>query len=58
MMRVFNTDLSEEERKHAIIVHPVDNYYYKAINFGYNNYRFIEKIDIVDSVNDYLDRRL
>ena len=38
-----NTDLSQEDRKHAIITKAIGDYYYTIINRGFNDYTIIKK---------------
>ena len=43
IMRVFNSpDITDEERKHALITRPIRNKYYTVVNYGYGNYKLID----------------
>lgn len=47
IMRVFNSpDITEEERKHALITRAIRNKYYTVVNYGYDNYKLIDMWDI------------
>ena len=43
VMSELNTNLSPEDRKHAIITKPIGNYYYTIVNYGFNDYKIIDK---------------
>lgn len=43
VMSRLNTDLSQEDRKHAIITKAIGNYYYTIVNRGFDNYVIIKK---------------
>ena len=44
MMSVFNSpDITEEERKSATITRAIRNDYYTVVNYGYDNYKLIDK---------------
>ena len=47
----FNTNLTNKERKKKIISRYVGNYYYKAKNNGFNDYKFIGRYLIDDLYN-------
>lgn len=47
IMDELNTNLSEEDRKHAIITKTIENYEYTFINKGFNNYIFVERTKIL-----------
>lgn len=44
IMSELNTNLSEEDRKHAIITKTIGNYEYTFINKGFNDYIFVKKV--------------
>lgn len=47
IMRVFNSpDITEEERKHALITRAIRNKYYTVVNHGYDNYKLIDMWEI------------
>ena len=47
MMRVFNSpDITDKERKHALITRAIRNKYYTIVNYGYDNYKLIDVWEI------------
>jgi hypothetical protein len=44
IMSELNTNLSEEDRKHAIITKTIGSYEYTFINKGFNDYIFVKKV--------------
>ncbi len=43
VMSELNTNLTEEDRKHAVLVKHIGNYEYTIVNRGFNNYTVIKK---------------
>lgn len=44
-----NNNLSDEDRKHGVIVKYIDNYRYTVINYGFDSYRIVGK-SMINSV--------
>ena len=42
-MSELNTHLTETERNERILAKPIGNYVYTFINYGFDEYRFIDK---------------
>lgn len=53
----FDNNLSDEERKMALINRPIGNYYYTAVQKGHNQYRIIDK-SLIDKPKDIVDEVL
>lgn len=47
-----NTHLSEEERSQKLVMKPIGEYIYTAINRGFNDYIIIAKRPIIPAVED------
>ena len=47
VMSKLNTDMSDEDRKHALISKPIGDYVYTIINRGFDNYTIIRKDKIL-----------
>ena len=47
IMSELNTNLSDEDRKHAVITKVIGDYEYTIINKGFNNYIFVERTKIL-----------
>lgn len=41
-----NTHMSDEDRKHALVSKPIGNYRYTFINKGFDDYVFVDKVEI------------
>lgn len=41
IMSALDTDVTEEDRKHAIWIRSIRNYRYMIINYGYNDYKIV-----------------
>lgn len=54
VMSEFNTNMSDEKRKHAIVTKPIDSYNYTIINKGFDNYVVIKKSKINDDIDGYV----
>ena len=50
VMSEFNTHMSAEDRKHAIVSKPIGNYWYTIINRGFDNYTVIGKRPIDSNI--------
>jgi hypothetical protein len=46
-----NTNLTNTERKKKFVARAIGNYYYKARNNGFNNYKFIGRY-LIDDLYD------
>ena len=47
VMSKLNTDLSDEDRKHAVIYKPIGDYIYKVVNRGFDDYVIVGKEEIL-----------
>ena len=45
-MSELNTHLTQEERGKKIVSKRIGNYLYVFINYGFNNYKFVDKIKL------------
>jgi hypothetical protein len=43
IMSQLNTFMSDEDRKHALVIKPIGNYYYTVINHGFDDYIIVGK---------------
>lgn len=46
VMRAFNTDMSEEDRRHRVVAKAIGDYVYYIINHEYDDYVIIGKYPI------------
>lgn len=55
VMSELNTNMSDEDRKHAIVSMPIGNYAYTVINNGFDNYKVVKRTEIESSIADFID---
>ena len=46
VMSELNTHMSAEDRKEALVTKAIGDYYYVVVNYGFNNYKIIDKYRI------------
>ncbi|MCD7919531.1 MAG: hypothetical protein LUG45_05560 [Clostridiales bacterium] len=56
-MSELNTNLSDEDRKQAVLLKPIGNYIYTVINNGFDDYTIVGKTEIDSSIQDFHRRR-
>ena len=54
VMSELNTNMTDEDKKHAVVTKPIGNYYYTVINKGFDNYTIIGKDEIDSEIDRFL----